>query len=154
MSNIFVKSRLSLNFLVVGISVLAGCQPLSKDFVCFKSQCVDVEIVQDEKTRAQGLQFRKSLGQDKGMLFVFAQPDVYSFWMKDTYIPLDMIWLDYSRQVVFIHENALPCQQDLCPSYGPSGKAMYVLEVNSGWIKKTGLKTGDVFEFRLKNSSL
>ena len=73
--------------------------------------------------------------------------------MKNQYIPdqNDIIWLDFAKRVVHIEEHILPCQLAPCPSFRPSKDALYVLEINAGYVKKMGLKVGDVVEFRLKN---
>jgi len=98
----------------------------------------------------RGLQFRESLDKNKGMLFVFAESRRHAFWMKDTLIPLDIIWLDYARRVVYIAPNIPPCPQDPCPSYSPERDALYVLEINAGVAQQLGLKPGDLAEFRIK----
>ena len=136
-------------FLIMAIS---SCVPQKlKNQVCFKQHCCDVEIVSNEADRERGLQFRKSMGANEGMLFVFPHEEQYAFWMKDTYIPLDIIWLDYAKRVVHVEENVPPCRIAPCPTYRPADNALYVLEVNAGYAKKIGLKAGDVAEFRLKS---
>ena len=77
------------------------------------------------------------------MLFVFEKEGIYPFWMKNTLIPLDIIWLDRDGKVVFIKEDAQPCTNHICPKINPNKKAKYVLEVNSGIIKQIGLSVGD-----------
>ncbi len=91
----------------------------------------------------RGLQFRTSLAQDAGMLFIFDQPLRYSFWMKDTLIALDMIWLDQEMRVVHVESNVPPCTEDPCASYSPSEPALYVLELNAGTASLINLKPGD-----------
>jgi len=68
--------------------------------VCFGDKCVQVEVVRKEEELHRGLQFRTSLAPDGGMLFVFQKSGPYAFWMKDTLIPLDMIWMDSERRIV------------------------------------------------------
>ena len=118
--------------------------------VCFKKHCFDVEIVQNDAERMKGLQFRKSLSPNHGMLFIFPESKPHSFWMKDTLISLDMIWMDDTRRVVHIEHNVPPCQQDPCSGYSPQQDAMYVLEINAGEAQALGLKNGDRLDFRLK----
>jgi uncharacterized protein len=108
---------------------------------------VSVEIAADNEMRAQGLMFRDHIDPGKGMLFVFPQDDVMSFWMKNTRIPLDMIWIDSGRRVVGIKENVPPCKVADCPSYGPGVVARYVLEVGGGEAAKHQLKVGDPLQF-------
>ncbi len=117
--------------------------------VCFKDKCFDVEVVQRKEDLQRGLQLRKSLDPGGGMLFVFSQSRPHSFWMKDTLIPLDMIWMDYARKIVHIEHDVPPCAADPCPRYTPPHEALYVLEINAGYARKMGVQLGDTAEFRL-----
>lgn len=121
------------------------------DQVCFGEQCINVEVVQKEEDLSRGLQLRKTLAPDTGMLFVFAKSRPYAFWMKDTLIPIDMIWMDSAQRIVHIEHHVPPCTQDPCPHYTPPKEALYVLEVNAGYAETLGLKLGDTAEFRLKS---
>ena len=141
----FVFCFLSLGFFSEGAAQ-------SQDQVCFGNKCVKVEIVQKEEELHRGLQFRKSLDPDSGMLFVFKKSGPYAFWMKDTLIPLDMIWMDDTRKVVHIEHNVPPCVADPCPRYSPGREALYVLEINAGYVQKLGLQLGDTAEFRLEEA--
>jgi uncharacterized membrane protein (UPF0127 family) len=129
-----------------------GCFPdlaEQQDQVCFPRKCFNVEVVQKEEELRRGLQFRKSLDRGSGMLFIFKESWPYAFWMKDTLIPLDMIWMDDTRKVVHVEHNVPPCTMDPCPSYPPKQAALYVLEINAGYAEKFGLQIGDIAEFRL-----
>ncbi len=86
---------------------------------------------------------RISLEAGKGMLFVFETEGEYGFWMKNTLIPLDMIWIDGKNKVIYIKENAAPCKTEPCETFGPGRKAKYVLEINGGMNEKLGIKIGD-----------
>ena len=108
---------------------------------------VSVEIAADNDARAQGLMYRDHLDPDKGMLFVFPEDVVTSFWMKNCRISLDMIWIDTNRKIVGMRENVPPCKVEDCPSYGPGVAARYVLEVGAGEAAKHKLKVGDVLQF-------
>lgn len=108
---------------------------------------VAVEIAADDERRAQGLMYRDRLDPGHGMLFLFPHNTVLSFWMKNTRIPLDMIFLDSDRRIVGIVESAPPCKFDPCPSYGPNAIARYVLEVGGGQARAHELKKGDVLQF-------
>jgi len=77
------------------------------------------------------------------MLFIFEEEGVYPFWMKNTFIPLDMIWIDNSGTVVFISKNTPPCEQEPCPTIAPGRKAKYVLELCGGTADRIGLTVGD-----------
>jgi uncharacterized protein len=110
--------------------------------VTLAGQTFTVEIAQTGQERAQGLSGRDPLGEDSGMLFIFDQPAVYPFWMKDMKFPLDIIWIDNSR-VVDIWANApAPTSADT-PLYSPGVAASYVLEVAAGFVDESNLKIGD-----------
>jgi uncharacterized membrane protein (UPF0127 family) len=108
---------------------------------------VRVEIAADNELRAQGLMYRDQLRPGAGMLFFFPGDGEYSFWMKNTRIPLDIIWIDSDRRVVDAKFDVPPCRVDDCPSYAPDGRARYVLEVAGGEARKHGLKKGDQLQF-------
>jgi len=109
---------------------------------------VKVEIASDDSTRAQGLMFRDQLAQDRGMIFFFAQSGDYPFWMKNTLIPLDMIWIDDKRRIVHIAANVPPCKADPCPSVpAGGGNAKYVLELAAGVAARHGLANGQTLRF-------
>ena len=103
---------------------------------------MNVEIADDNGKRMQGLMYRKELGENSGMLFVFDNEDYYSFWMKNTLIPLDIIFISKDMEIVDI-KNAQPCNEDPCALYKPSKPAKYVLEVNNGFAAKNGIKSGN-----------
>lgn len=95
-----------------------------------------VEIADTTAKRARGLMYRKELGKNKGMLFIFPNSAKHSFWMANTKIPLDIIWMDENYNVVHVEKNVPPCSSKniiLCPQYTPKTSAKYVLEVNAGW---------------------
>lgn len=101
-------------------------------------------IANDEKSRQIGLSNRKSLDKNTGMLFIFPKKDKYSFWMKNTQIPLDMIWIN-DNKIVYIVKKAPPMagKDGNLPIYTPTSDANYVLEVNGGESDKYKFKNGD-----------
>jgi uncharacterized membrane protein (UPF0127 family) len=104
-----------------------------------KSQSLSCEVVSTSKELAQGLMFRKSLDKNKGMLFIFPYKNNWSFWMKNTLIPLDIIWLDEKKEIIHLQKHALPCLYHWnCTHYTPpsSCQAKYVIEVNAGFIQQ------------------
>ena len=107
---------------------------------------VRVEVAAEPESRALGLMFRDRLDPGAGMIFLFAADDELRFWMKNTRIPLDMIFLDASRKIVGISRDVPPCRFDPCPSYGPGPgiRSRYVLELAGGEAQKHNLKIGDV----------
>ncbi|MEN6310530.1 MAG: DUF192 domain-containing protein [Acidobacteriota bacterium] len=110
---------------------------------------VTAELAVTEAERARGLMFREKIQPDEAMLFVFDSEDLHAFWMKNTLIPLDMLWLDGARRVIHIASDVPPCQEDPCPSYGPDTPASYVLELKAGKAAAEGLKVGDRLQFVL-----
>jgi uncharacterized protein len=104
---------------------------------------VKAEVAATEAEREHGLMMRTSLGDLNGMLFVFEAPGLHAFWMKDTLIPLDMLWLDAGGKVVSIAESVPPCKTPECPTYPPRAPASYVLEVNAGFANKHHVRVGD-----------
>ena len=106
-----------------------------------------VEIAADPDLRAQGLMYRDQLRPATGMLFFFPADGEYGFWMKNTLIPLDMIWIDSNRKIVHIKTDVPPCRIEQCPSYDPGVASRYVLELAAGEAAKQQLKVGDVLRF-------
>jgi len=106
---------------------------------------VTTAISQEE--RAKGLMFVKSMPNDEGMLFYYNQPHKVSFWMKNTYIALDIIFFDQQGTLLGFHSNAQPCKNitQSCPRYPSDDPVSYVLEINAGLAKEMALKKGDVF---------
>lgn len=131
----------------------SGCVPstIHANRVCLKNECIVVEVAQSPEALRRGLQFRSQLALEEGMLFIFSKNDRHSFWMKDTLIPLDIIWLDYAHRIVFIAPEVPPCRHEPCPVYTPHEEALYVLEVNAGLAQKKEWKRGDGFKFHLSN---
>lgn len=100
----------------------------------------NVEIADDPMERSQGLMFRESLPQSSGMLFVYERPQRVSFWMKNTLIPLDMIFMDATGTVQSVAHEAVP--GDLTPIHGGDG-ILVVLEINGGLARRLGIDAGD-----------
>lgn len=126
---------------------VVSCRDVSLDSpsMCFDGgECVALEIADTPALRQQGLMFRESL--DGGMLFIFDEPGYYPFWMKNTYIPLDILWLDSSFTVVEI-VAATPCVSDPCPNYGGTAFASYVLEVPLGFAAAHNLSIGSSLSY-------
>lgn len=103
-----------------------------------------VEIADTRATREHGLMDRTAMPQDHGMLFVFADAEPRTFWMKDTLIPLDMLFFDNAKRLVTILRDVPPCRADPCPVYASGKPARYVLELNAGTAARIGARKGDV----------
>lgn len=109
------------------------------------------ELVDTVEQRARGLMFRPSLEKNRGMLFTFAEPQQWSFWMKNTRISLDIIWMDRNKKIVHIERNVPTCSRtdDGCPQYQPTENALYVLELASGSADALNLDRGMTLRFQL-----
>ena len=138
---------LSVILFLIFIIILFSFYPKNQSQVCFKDNCFTVELAITTQERTRGLMFREKLDLDKGMLFIFENEEKYSFSMKNTLIPLDIIWISENREVVFISKNTQPCKSDPCPTINPDKKAQYVLELNGGITDKIGLEVGDKIIF-------
>jgi len=105
---------------------------------------IEVEIAENEAERNKGLMFRSYLPDSVGMLFIFEQPDEHSFWMKNTSIPLDIIYVGPDKKIVSIAENTQPYSEESIPPYG---LVQYVVEVNAGFTKQNNIQSGDAISF-------
>ncbi len=108
---------------------------------------VTLELASTQEEISRGLMFRPSLATDRGMLFLFGQERVPSFWMKNTLIPLDIIFLDSRGHVVDLAASAQPCQAEPCPQYVSKKPAAAVLEMVAGTVARHRLAVGDRLEF-------
>jgi uncharacterized protein len=145
-----MKKIIVLFSVVIIIILIAICSFPKTGSVCLEEKCFEVEVVSNDKKRALGLMFRESLDQNKGMLFVFKEEDNYSFWMKNMEFPLDIIWINKEREIVFIEKYAQPCEGDFCDKILSDKKAKYVLELNAGITDDLLLKEGDRITISLK----
>ena len=106
---------------------------------------VDIEIADDDAKRMQGLMYRDSMAENRAMLFVFSDSQERSFWMKNTIMPLDIIYVNAKKQIITTQKNAVPYSEDSVPSNGP---AQYVVEVNAGFCDRHSIKPGDHIEWQ------
>lgn len=112
---------------------------------CIKEHCFNLELAQTPEERETGLMFRPSLNQDSGMLFIFPESGKYSFWMKNTLIPLDIIFIDESNSISQI-ETAFPCNLS-CPSIQSNNQVRHVLEINANISRSYNFSIGDKVSF-------
>lgn len=110
---------------------------------------VQAELADTPQKRAQGLMFRKRLAPDAGMLFRFERTGTWSFWMKNTAVALDILWIGPDKKIVSIAEHVPICRQDPCPIYRPSTEALYALELPAGSVKREQLAGGMTLTFDL-----
>ena len=115
--------------------------------VCVRGRCLKVELAATPEELSEGLMFRKHLSSARGMLFVFSKDDFWPFWMKNTFIPLDIIWLDKDKKIVDMIVNAQPAVTDNPYSFKPVSLARYVLEANAGFVEKNKISVGDEARF-------
>lgn len=128
------SSRTALSIII--LILLTACQSV----VGYHELNIPIEIADTEEERTQGLMDRESL--EGGMLFIFEEENYLNFWMKNTLIPLDIIFLDKNYKILNI-QNAVPCKEEPCELYPSAGKAKYVLEVNAGFAQEENLIVGE-----------
>jgi len=147
--------RTGAGLLATGLVLLAACgaspsgsptpaaTPAAGPRVVMPSGAVyTVEIARTPEEQAQGLMYRESLPPRAGMIFLFTDGGAHNFWMKNTMIPLDILWIDGQGKVIFVSANTPPCKSDPCPSYGPKAPAPTVLEIAGGMAAKEGIGEG------------
>lgn len=126
----------------------AGCAQDDELWVEVSGVRYGVEVADDEEERRMGLMFRESMAEDRGMIFVHPDTQRLAYWMKNTRIPLDILYFDEQRRLVSQQRGVPPCALgDGCPSYPSTGPARYVLELNAGQAAKIGLKDGTTIIF-------
>lgn len=120
-----------------------------------RKEVILVELADTAEKRARGLMFRDSLPKDRGMLFIFSEPQHWAFWMKNTRIALDIIWMDGQKRIVYVERNVPGCSRtdDGCPQYQPTHEAMYVLEVAAGMAEALQLQRGVKLQFQVPSST-
>ena len=129
--------------LIVG----SGCEKPLKNIkkttkVKINSSVIEVELADTKDKIQKGLSGRKKICPDCGMLFIFPQKDIYSFWMKKMNFSLDIIWINEDKIVEMVEGAQVP-NGDNIPVYVPSKKADKILEVNAGFCQKHDIKLGD-----------
>ncbi|WP_299519183.1 DUF192 domain-containing protein [Winogradskyella sp.] len=155
-------------FLVVGLSLSVSCKEEEKSktedkvVVSFKKEGVlqlkktnsdsiiktlDIEIADNEYETQTGLMYRTELATNQGMLFIFPNVQMRSFYMKNTKIPLDIIYIDEDKKIVSFQKNAKPLDESSLPSEFP---AKYVLEINAGLSDEWQLEVGDSIEYEIQ----
>lgn len=118
----------------------------NRPLAIFENKSFQVEIADNEQSRQQWLMYRENLDEDKWMLFVFEDDNIYSFWMKNTLIPLDMIWINEldGENIVVDIQTAQPCNTSDCEIYTPKWESRYVLEINAWLAEKYDIKVWDL----------
>lgn len=135
--------------LIVAIAwSLSACAGARQPWVELGNQRYAIEIADDDAERARGLMFRDALPSGHGMLFIHDAEEPQAYWMKNTKIPLDILYFDDERKLVAQQRDVPPCSLgDGCPSYPSDAAARYVLELNAGEAARLQLKDGDELRF-------
>jgi uncharacterized membrane protein (UPF0127 family) len=111
--------------------------------VALHGKTFSTELALDDASREHGLMDRTKLAADHSMLFVFPNSEMRYFWMKNTLIPLDILYFDKDRKLIAIAAEAQPCKADPCKVYSSYGSAQYVLELAGGVAKQAHIQVGD-----------
>ena len=128
--------------------LLSGCASAAGQWVEIGGERIPVEIADDDAERARGLMFRDELAAGTGMLFLHDREEPQAYWMKNTRIPLDILYFDNARKLVAQQRDVPTCSLgDACPSYPSDAPARYVLELNAGEAERIGLKDGAEMRF-------
>ena len=137
----------TLLFVLAAPGATAGCagSGLRTTRLTVGDASLKVELAIDPGDQQRGLMYRKKMGQGRGMLFVYEREELRSFWMKNTYIPLSVAFIDAEREIVHIGDM-LPRSLDSHSSLHP---CQYVLEVNRGWFDDHGIEVGDRVAFEV-----
>ena len=140
-----ISSILIFIILLISVYIFLDYQNKNPE-VCIEENCFFVEIALTPEEKAKGLMFRSFLEENKGMLFVYDEEKIYNFWMKNTLIPLDIIWINSNKEIVHIEHKALPCNEEW-KSLVPSTNAQFVFEINGGMAEKLNINLGDEVKF-------
>jgi uncharacterized membrane protein (UPF0127 family) len=135
--------------LSIALCSTAGCATADGgSWVELKGKRFSVEIADDDAERQRGLMFRDEMPADHGMIFIHDEEMPQAYWMKNTKIPLDILYFDHARKLVSAQERVPPCSLgDQCPPFASEEPALYVLELNAGLAESLGVKAGDELIF-------
>lgn len=118
----------------------APINPTLSPTLSFSGVVFNIEIADTQEKRRQGLSGREGLDNNEGMLFIFDQPGIYGFWMKDMNFPIDIVWLDENLTVIGISEKLPP--ESYPQTFYPPSKTTYVLEINAEEAEKNRISSG------------
>jgi uncharacterized membrane protein (UPF0127 family) len=121
----------------------AHTEGLQKIPLYIKGKEIKVEVARTPEERAVGLMGRKQLGKEEGMFFVFEEEGYHSFWMKDTFVPLSLAFINREGRIIRI----VDMEPLTLTSHPPPKPILYALEMNQGWFSKNGIQVGDVVRF-------
>jgi uncharacterized protein len=133
---------------VLVLLTLSGCASVGDHWVELGGHRYQVELAQDDVTRARGLMFRDQMDADHGMLFLHDREEPQAYWMKNTKIALDILYFDSQRKLVAQQRDVPPCSAgNACPPYPSNAPARYVLELNAGQAAQLKLQDGAELRF-------
>ena len=139
--------RTSLLFLLALTALLATACASDGRWVELAGERYSVEVAADDQARARGLMFRDALAEGHGMLFIHDREEPQAYWMKNTRIPLDILYFDAALRLVSQQRGVPPCSAgDRCPPYPSRAPALYVLELNAGEARRLQLEDGTVLQ--------
>lgn len=147
---IYVALLFTLIALLLFVAIF-NLKQKKENSVIINGKKILIEIADSEEERSKGLMFRTSLKENSGMLFIFNEPSPKRFWMKNTLIPLDIVFIDENKRIIHV-ETAQPCTMDPCQIYASKESALYVLEVNAGFFERNNIKIGDKIEINFKEN--
>lgn len=134
---IFIILLLTIIFLIT-LQIHAETQP-NQAYAIINNTKIILEVADTEEAKATGLMYRDFLGEKNGLIFLFSPPEKVDFWMKNVKIPLDIVFI-YNNKVVKIDSEVPVCKKDPCKIYSSGIEIDYVIELNSGFCKKYGVK--------------
>lgn len=130
------------------LALLSGCASTGGQWVALNGTRYQVEIANDDESRARGLMFRDQMDEGSGMLFIHEREAPQAYWMKNTRIALDILYFDDARRLVAQQRDVPPCSAgNRCPSYPSKAPARYVLELNAGHAARLNLANGTELAF-------
>jgi uncharacterized membrane protein (UPF0127 family) len=143
---------------VLVVAALSGCgsnsnitDEIGLTIVTFPNGAkINSETMRDDIELIKGLMFRETMPANRGMLFIHPEENIFHYWMYQTKIPLDIIWMDHDRRIVEMSLDTPPCTATAakdCTNYGGNYKSKYALEINAGIARKNGLRVGDTLDF-------
>lgn len=149
-----VQTKYLFVFLVLSLAMGSGCNYAGDEesilngleassSVSFSSgDKLLVAVADTMQERSTGLMNIRHLDENKGMLFIFEEDTAVKFWMKNTFLALDMIFIDENNTIMHIEHDVPPCVEDPCPKYGPDDPYRYVVEANAGYAAEHGIEVG------------
>lgn len=137
---------------ILSFPILVYARPnFEKAALILNGKLIVVEVAKNDDQRSYGLMNKEHMNKDEGMLFIFDDEEIRSFWMKNTFIDLSIAYFDKNKKIIDIMDMpASTLAQQHFPTYESTKPAMYALEMNKGWFKKNKIKVGNQFRIKTK----